>query len=135
MYSSFVIGFDTSCTIGGWCHGGMNMCGSGVGHPKGPTSGLKGGFPRRSPLGEFPGCPPFGDWWSKPLGMWMDKLIVICIVVKTNVITSCWISCLLLLVTSWTTIGNWFPTEYGIYVGGTIGYLGIGYTFPCIELV
>jgi hypothetical protein len=60
-------------TIGGWYHGGINMHESNVGHPKDPTSRLKGGFPGGSPpsefpLGESPSCPPSGGWWSKHLG-------------------------------------------------------------------
>jgi hypothetical protein len=45
----------------------MNMCESGVKHPKGSTSGLKGGSPNGSPpselpLGESPSCLPFDGW-------------------------------------------------------------------------
>jgi hypothetical protein len=45
----------------------MNMRRLGVGHPKDPTSELKGGFASGSPLdelpqGESPSCPPFGGW-------------------------------------------------------------------------
>jgi len=135
LYGSSIVGFDTSCTTSGWYHGGMNMRGLGVGHPKGPMGGLKGGFLSRSPLGEFPpseslGCSPSSGWWSQPLGMWVGKLVVTCIVVGTNIITSCWIGCLSLLVNGWTTVGNWFPTRNGIYVGGTIGYLGTQYIIP-----
>jgi hypothetical protein len=32
----------------------MNMHESNVGHPKGPISGLKGGFPGKSPPSELP---------------------------------------------------------------------------------
>jgi hypothetical protein len=43
------------------------MCESSANHPKGSTSGLKGGSLSRSPpsefpLGEFPSCPPFDGW-------------------------------------------------------------------------
>jgi hypothetical protein len=43
------------------------MRGSGVNHPKDPTSGLKGGSPNGSPLGELPlgessCCPPSSGW-------------------------------------------------------------------------
>jgi hypothetical protein len=107
----------------GCVNGGMNMRGSSVGHPKGPTCGLKGGSPGESPLdelalGEFASCPPSSGWWLEPLGMWIGKLIRICIVVGIGAITSCWTSCLSLLVTGWIPIGNWFSTKYGIYVGG-----------------
>jgi len=42
-------------------------CGSSAGHPKGPTSGLKGGFlggspPRELPSRESLGCPLLGGW-------------------------------------------------------------------------
>jgi hypothetical protein len=50
-------------------------------------------------------------------------------VVGIDAIICCWTSCLSLLVISWTIVENWFPTEFGIYVGGTIGCLGTGYTF------
>ncbi len=49
--------------------------------------------------------------------------------VGTSAITSYWIGCMSLLVTSWTIIGNQFPIEYGVYVGGIIGCSSIGYTF------
>jgi len=43
------------------------MCGSSVGYPKDPISGLKGGSPGESPpnelpLSEFLGCPPSNGW-------------------------------------------------------------------------
>jgi len=43
------------------------MCKSSVGHPKYPTSGLKGGSLGKSCPNEllprkFQGCPPFGGW-------------------------------------------------------------------------
>jgi hypothetical protein len=38
------------------------MHGLGVGHPKDPIVGLKGGSFDGSPLGEYPGCLPFGSW-------------------------------------------------------------------------
>ncbi len=86
-----VVNFATSCTIGGWHHGGMNMRRLGVGHPKDPTSELKGGFASGSPLdelpqGESPSCPPFGGWWSKPLGIWIGKLIITYTMVDIDVI-------------------------------------------------
>jgi hypothetical protein len=45
----------------------MNMHRSGVGHPKDPTCGLKGGFPGGFFLGELLldeslGCPPSSGW-------------------------------------------------------------------------
>ncbi len=44
----------------------MNIRGSGVGHPKDPTSGLKGGPPCNYLLGELlgesPCCPPSNGW-------------------------------------------------------------------------
>ncbi len=45
----------------------MNMRRSCANHPKGPTCGLKGGFPSESPLSELPpseslGCPPSDGW-------------------------------------------------------------------------
>ncbi len=63
----------TGCTIGGQYHGGINMCESGVNHPKNPTSGLKGGslgrsFPNKLPLGESPGYPLFNGWWLEHVG-------------------------------------------------------------------
>jgi hypothetical protein len=67
LYGGFVVGSDIGCTSG-WYHGGMNMCESSVGHPKGPTSGLKNGSPTGFPPGESLGYPPSGGWWSKPLG-------------------------------------------------------------------
>jgi hypothetical protein len=71
IYGSFVASSDTGCITSGWYHGGMNMCGSSVGHPKGPTCGLNSGSLGESPPGEFPlseslGCVPF-DGWSEPL--------------------------------------------------------------------
>jgi hypothetical protein len=136
LYGNFVVGSDIGCTIGSWYHGGMNMCELGVGHPKGPTSVLKGGslsgsLPSELPPSQSLSCPPFDSWWSKPLGMWVSKLVVTCIMVSTSAIIGYWIGCLSLLVSSWTTIGNWLPTEYGIYVSGTTSYSNIGYTFPC----
>jgi hypothetical protein len=67
---------------------------------------LKGGSFDGSPLGEYPGCLPFGSWWLEPLGIWVGKLIITCIVVGVDVITGCWTSYLSLLVIGWTTIGN-----------------------------
>jgi hypothetical protein len=63
---------DTCCTIGGWYHGGINMCKSGASHPKDPIGGMKDGPPGRSPLselplGESPGCLPSNGWWIKPM--------------------------------------------------------------------
>jgi hypothetical protein len=91
----------------------MNMCKLGAGHPKGPTCGLKSSFPSGSPPSELPpsespGCLPSNGWWSEPLGIWVGKLVVTYIVVSIGVITCCWTGCLSLLVTSWTTIVNWF---------------------------
>jgi hypothetical protein len=69
MYGSLVAGSEISCTTNGWYHGGINIRESSVGHPKDPTSGLKGCSPSKSPLGEllpseFLDCLPFGGWWS-----------------------------------------------------------------------
>jgi len=50
--------------------------------------------------------------------------------VRIGAITSCWTCCLSLLAIGWTIVRNWFPIEHGVYVGGTIGCPGIGYTFP-----
>jgi hypothetical protein len=102
---------ETSYTIGGWYHGGINIHGLGVSHPKDPTGGLKGGSSDWSPLGELPpsespSCPPSGGWGSKPLGIWVSKLIVTYPVVGTNEVIGCWASCLSLLVIGWTTIRN-----------------------------
>jgi hypothetical protein len=60
-----VAGYGTFCTIGGWYHGGINMCGSNANHLYDPTCGLNGSPPSGSPpselsLGEFSSCPPFG---------------------------------------------------------------------------
>jgi hypothetical protein len=71
----------------------MNMCESGVKHPKGSTSGLKGGSPNGSPpselpLGESPSCLPFDGWWVETLGMWVGKLVVTYTLVGTSAITS-----------------------------------------------
>jgi len=63
------------------------------------------------------------------LGTEVGKLVVTCIVVGIDVVTSCWTSCLSLFVIGWTTIKNWFPIEFGIYVGGTIGCSSTKYTF------
>lgn len=60
MYGSLVAGFEIGCTIGGWYHGGINIRGLGVGHPKDPISGLKGGFLDGSPPGELPLCESLG---------------------------------------------------------------------------
>ncbi len=73
MYGSLIVGSKTSCTIGGWYHGGINMCGSGFGHPKDLANGSKGDSldgspPDELPLDESPSCPPFNGWWSKCLG-------------------------------------------------------------------
>jgi len=43
------------------------MCKLGVGHPKDPIGGLKGGSLNKSPLGELllgesPSCPPSNGW-------------------------------------------------------------------------
>ncbi len=123
MYGNLIVGSGTSCTIGYWYHNGINMHGLGVGHLNDPTCGLNGG-----PLNEFPpselspcespSCPPFSRW-AEPLGTWPSKLT--CTMVGTNVVTRSKTSLMSLLVTSWTTRGNWFPTKCGEYVGGTIG--------------
>ncbi len=68
-----VIGYSIGCTIGGWYHGGINMCGLGVNHPNDPIGGLNGGSPNsylsnELHLGEFPSCIPFSGWWTRPLG-------------------------------------------------------------------
>ncbi len=89
--SSFEIGYVTC----GWYYGGINIRGSGVGHPKDPIGGLKGDSPGRFPLSELPlgeslGCPPSNGWWLKPLGIWVSKLVIICIVVGTDTIIGCW---------------------------------------------
>ncbi len=73
MYGSLVVGFVIGCPINGWYHGGINMCGSGVGHPYDPIGGLNGGPPGRFPPDELPprespSCPPSGGWWPEPLG-------------------------------------------------------------------
>jgi hypothetical protein len=49
--------------------------------------------------------------------------------VGTSVVISCWTTCLSLLVTSWTNIGNWFPKEYSVYVGGITNCSSTKYTF------
>jgi hypothetical protein len=126
LYGSLVVDSTIGCTTSGWYHGGMNMHRLGASHPKDPICGLKGGFPSKSPpnelpWGESPNCLPFGGSKSKPLGIWISKLVVTCIVVGIDAIIGYLISCLYLLVIGWTIVGNWFPTEYGIYVGGTIG--------------
>ncbi len=80
MYGSLVAGFETSCTISGWYHDGINIHGLGVGHPKDPMNGLKGGSFDESPPCKFPpneslGCLPFGGWWLKPLSIrWLKTL-------------------------------------------------------------
>jgi hypothetical protein len=94
MYGNLVVSSDIGCTTGGWYHGGMNMHGSSVGHPKGPISGLKGGslggFPSNELLpNESPHCFPSDGWWLEPLGMWGGKLEVTCTMVGTGVITAC----------------------------------------------
>ncbi len=63
MYGNLIVGSGTSCTIGCWYHGGINMHGL-VGHLNDLTCGLTSG-----PLSEFPpselspcespGCLPF----------------------------------------------------------------------------
>ncbi len=73
MYGSLVATSGTNCTIGGWYHGGIHICGPSASHPKDLTSGLKGGFWSGFPLGELPlgeslGCPPSSGWWIEPLG-------------------------------------------------------------------
>ncbi len=72
----------------------MNMCELGANHPKGSTSGLKGGSPSGSPLnelplGESPSCLLFNGWWSKTLGMWLGKLIVSYTVVGISAVKGC----------------------------------------------
>jgi hypothetical protein len=63
MYDSLIISSSTRYTIGGWYHGGINMCVSRAKYPNNLINGLNGGPPRKSPLGEFPlsefpSCPP-----------------------------------------------------------------------------
>ncbi len=65
LYGSLVTSFGTCYTTSGWYHGGINMRGLSVGHPKDPIGGLKGGSLGGSLLGEFLpseflGCFPFG---------------------------------------------------------------------------
>ncbi len=89
-----VIDSTTCCITGGWYHGGMNMHRLGANHPKDPIGGLKGGFLSGSPLdelpqGESPSCPPFGGWWSKPLGIWISKLVITYTVVGIDVVIGC----------------------------------------------
>jgi hypothetical protein len=72
---------NTNYTISGQYHGGMNMRGLGVGHPKGSTRWLKGGSLGRSPPGELPlgeslGCPPSGGWWLNPVGGTLNVIFV-----------------------------------------------------------
>jgi hypothetical protein len=50
--------------------------------------------------------------------------------VGIGAIIGCWTCCLSLLVIGWTIVGNWFPIEYVVYVGGTIGCWSTRYTFP-----
>jgi hypothetical protein len=109
--------------------------GLGVGHPKDPIGGLKGDSlggspPSELPLSESLSCHPFSGWWIEPLSTKVGKLVVTCTMVGINVVTCCQTSCLSFLITSWTTIGNWFPIEFGIYVGGTTCCSGTRYTFP-----
>jgi hypothetical protein len=111
LHDSLIIGFGTSCIIGCWYHGGINMCGSGVNHSNDPICGLNGGFPNGSPLGElilseFLGCPPFDHWWAKPLDSWVGKWVLTYIVVGMNAVIGCWISLLSILVIGWITIRN-----------------------------
>jgi hypothetical protein len=92
MYGSLVAGFEIGCITSGWYHGGINIRKSSVGYLKDPKGGLKGGSFDGSPPcellpSEYVGCPPFGGWWSEPLGIWVGKLVVICIMVGNNVIT------------------------------------------------
>jgi hypothetical protein len=94
LYGNLVVNFTTCCITCGWYHGGMNMHGLCVSHPKDPIGGLKGGSIGGSPLdelprGEYPSCPPFGGQWSKPLGIWISKLVITYTVVGTDVVTCC----------------------------------------------
>ncbi len=73
MCGSLVVDFEISYTTSGWYHGGINMRGSGVGHPKNPIGGLKGGSLIRFPPSELPPSESLGyllasGWWSKHLG-------------------------------------------------------------------
>ncbi len=68
MYGSWIVSFGTSCTIGYWYHGGINMHGLGVGYLNDPIGGLNGSPPSKSPSSELPpskslGCLPFDGWW------------------------------------------------------------------------
>jgi hypothetical protein len=54
-------------------------------------------------------------------------LVVTYTMVGTHIVIGCWTSCLSMLAIGWTTIGN-YPTEYGVYVGGT-SCPSTGYTF------
>ncbi len=97
--------------------------------------GLNGGPLSGSPLGElspceFPNCPPSNYWWVKPLGTWVSKLMLICIVVSIGEVIYFWISPLSLLIIIWTIEANWFPIECGVYIGGTTSYTSIRYTYP-----
>ncbi len=72
-----------------WYHGNINIHGLGVGHPKDSIGGLKGGSLNGSPIGELPfgeslGCPPSSGWWSKPMGIWVSKLVVTYTMVVTR---------------------------------------------------
>jgi hypothetical protein len=49
--------------------------------------------------------------------------------VGTSVIIGCWTSYLSMLIIGWTIVGNWFPIECGVCVGGTIGCSSTGYTY------
>jgi hypothetical protein len=65
LYDSLIVGFGTSCTMGGSYHHGINMRGSSVGHSYDLTCGLNGGLLGRSlpdelPPSESPSYPPFG---------------------------------------------------------------------------
>jgi hypothetical protein len=63
MYGSLVVGSEIGYTIAGWYHGGINIRGLGVNHPKDATSGLKDGSLSGPPLSELPpGCPQSNGW-------------------------------------------------------------------------
>jgi hypothetical protein len=89
-----IIGFGTIYTTGYWYHGGINMNGLGIKYTYDPTSGLNGGplggsLPGELPWSEYQGCPPFGGWWTKPLGTWVGELVLTYTMVVISAITYC----------------------------------------------